>query len=147
MRLLVLISFFTSLSLAVGCGESGPGRYDVSGTITYQGEPIPAGAIQFTPDSSQGNEGAAGFATIKDGKFDTAVNGEGVVGGAYIVSVEAYDGNPQGDRLAGSPLFYGYETTLDLPEESTTIEIEVPAQEAVNSQRNQREERYGTDAA
>jgi len=115
----------------VGCGgEDGPTRYHVSGTVTYKGEPIPAGTIQFNPDASKNNRGPSGSATIKNGKFDTATGGLGTIGGPHRVTIEAYDGQPQPERglAEGHPLFFGYETQLELPQEPTSITIDVPQQ-------------------
>ena len=65
-----------SLAL-VGCGgavESGPPRFRLSGKVTFDGKPVPAGTIYFEPAT-----GPAGSAQIKDGQYDTA---NGMAGGA-----------------------------------------------------------------
>ena len=115
----------------VGCGGSdGPARYDVSGSVTYQGKSLPAGRIYFTPDASQGNHGPQGFATIEDGEYSTAVSGKGTVGGPHKVSIAGFDGVPvqeMDDMLEmGKPLFTPYETTVDLPKEASTNNFDVP---------------------
>ena len=54
------------LGLAVGCGESGPKKYDVSGTIKMDGKEVTEGEIVFqSTNPSYGPEGG----TIKDGKY------------------------------------------------------------------------------
>lgn len=123
------LSWFVLLlfSVAPGCSsEDGPARYRVSGTVTFRGEPVPVGVIQFTPDSSQGNNGPPGFADIKDGKFDTELSGQGTIGGPHLVMVDAFSGknispeaNPNGDVLVSAyrksvTLEAGAETQLDL---------------------------------
>lgn len=35
--------------LTAGCGPSGPRRYVVEGTVTYQGRPLPLGTVMFVP--------------------------------------------------------------------------------------------------
>jgi len=35
--------------LVVGCGASGPKMYPISGTVTWESEPLSAGDITFTP--------------------------------------------------------------------------------------------------
>lgn len=35
----------------VGCGPSGPLMYPVSGTVTFDGEPLPDGYISFVPEN------------------------------------------------------------------------------------------------
>ena len=118
----------------LGCAEEGPQRYDVSGTVTYKGEPIAAGTVQFVPDAAQGNRGPSGQATIVDGKFDTSTSGIGVVGGPHIVTIQAFDGKavPELDLPNGKPIFYSYEEKLDLPrEEAHQVAIDVPQQREV----------------
>ena len=136
-------SLFTSLCAAslllvggamfclVGCGgNDGPARYNVSGTVTYQGKALPAGRIYFTPDASQGNRGPQGFATIENGAYSTSDSGKGTVGGPHKVSIAGFDGvavQEMDDMLEmGKPLFAPYETTVDLPKEASTNDFDVP---------------------
>jgi hypothetical protein len=37
------------LALMAGCGPSGPRTYEVSGTVTWNGKPLPQGDIVFLP--------------------------------------------------------------------------------------------------
>src|SRR4051812_13383796 len=73
-----------------GCAASE--RNDVSGEITYDGKPVPAGRIYFTPDLDKGNDGPQGYAPIKDGKYDTRKDGQGATGGPMIVVIKGYNG-------------------------------------------------------
>ena len=120
--------------LLVGCGDGG-GRHHVSGNATFAGKPIPTGKIYFTPDASKGNSGAAGWADIQDGKFDTkAPGGQATIGGPMLVRIEGADGvRIDEERPNGNPLFPFYETQVDLPKSSSTRDFDVPA-EAVNYQ-------------
>jgi hypothetical protein len=43
--------------LALGCGGEGSKFVPVSGKVTLDGQPLPAGSISFQPDASQGNSG------------------------------------------------------------------------------------------
>ena len=107
-----------TVSLIVGCGAGdGPSRFDVSGTVTHNGQPIPRGTIQFQPDASQGNSGPAASADIVDGKYDTSSQGSGTVGGPHIVIIQGFDGKarPEDELLLGEPLFEDYKTTADMP--------------------------------
>ncbi|MCR9119920.1 MAG: hypothetical protein NXI22_23535, partial [bacterium] len=72
---------FTGVALLTGCGESGPVRYQVSGKVQFQGKPVPAGSVIFTPDTAQGNSGPQGVAEIVDGAYRTSGGGLGTVGG------------------------------------------------------------------
>lgn len=116
--------------LLVGCGQSGPLLFDVSGAVTYNGQPIPAGTVLFQPDASQGCSGPAGIAVIRNGRYDTAEkSGRGVVGGPHIVQVIGFDGKPVDDMCPdGEPLFPDYTITIELPKENTSHDISVPAE-------------------
>jgi hypothetical protein len=119
-----------------GCGGAAgaPGTYEISGDIAYEGNPIPAGSINFIPDEKKGNTGPTGIATITDGKYRTAP-GRGVQGGAYILQISANDGEPvegadAGDGAtvsAGTPLFApNSEMTVDIPKGEKIFNIKVP---------------------
>ena len=113
---------------AVGCG-GGPRVYELSGTVTYQGKPVPAGNIVFEPDTSQGNQGAPGYAKIKNGQYDTRQNGgEGTVGGPHLVRIIGLDGVARGELVNGSPLFPEFNTTADLPKANATKDFDVAIQ-------------------
>lgn len=108
-----------------GCA-AGDRVYDVSGTATFDGRPIPAGIIYFDPDPTKGGAGPQGFAVVKDGKYDTAVEGKGVRGGAYIVRITGYDGKVANEAPMGQALFAEYEFKKELPREKSELPIEVP---------------------
>lgn len=112
------------VALLVGCG--GERTYNISGMVTFQGKPVPAGQIVFEPDSSAGNKGAAAFAKIKDGHYDTSSEGRGTVGGPHLVRIHGRDGIPRGELLNGLPLFRDYQTKVELPKKSGEQNFEVP---------------------
>ncbi len=119
--------------LLTGCGSrTNDASHNISGTVTFDGKPIPRGFIRFTPDESQGNKGATGYAEIIDGKFNTKTSkkSQGVEGGAYIVRIDAYDGNPYTSKSGneyslGKPLFAQYTVKKELPSETTTLQLEI----------------------
>jgi hypothetical protein len=121
--------------LVVGCGGKG---HRVSGKVTFNGQPVPAGKIFFIPDASKGNSGPTGYADIRDGSYDTsAKGGRGTDnGGAVIVAIEGYDPNAPAtkDEQSGEEirplLFPRYETHTELPTSSTTKDFDVPASAA-----------------
>lgn len=125
-----LASLAVTLALmTAGCGESGPPSYDVSGTVTFDGQPVPAGKIMFEPDRSAGNEGPRGIAMIKDGQYQTLPD-KGAIGGPHIVRIFGFDGiRPKGWSGSdfGTPIFPRYETKVDLPREPSTHDFDVPA--------------------
>ncbi len=116
--------------LATGCGSGGPTRYEVTGTVTYQGENVPTGTITFTPASGEG--GAIGIADITNGEFETQ-SGKGVPAGKYVALVRGY-GEPgaaePGEGLEppkyGPKLFDEVSIPIDLPAENSTHTFELP---------------------
>jgi hypothetical protein len=102
--------------------------YHVSGEVNYKGTPLPAGVIFFDPDATKKNSGPQGYAMIKDGKYDTSAQGGApVVGGAYIVRIEGFDGKPGNELPLGKALFTDFQKAVDLPKENCTQNFEVPA--------------------
>lgn len=117
-----------ALLFLAGCGGDEVRRYDISGTVTFQGKPIPEGNIAFEP--VEGDIGG-GYAFIRDGKFDTSKEGRGHLGGSHRITVNGNTGEPiePGNPDAGMvQLFPTYEITEDLPESSSMKDIEVPVQ-------------------
>lgn len=77
-----------AVALCSGCGgDPGiEGLVDVSGTVTYQGNPVESATVSFSPTS--GTRAASGR-TDADGRFQlTSLNpGDGAIPGDYKVSV------------------------------------------------------------
>jgi hypothetical protein len=99
---------------AVGCGGDSK-RIDISGTVTFAGQPVPAGKIYFNPDPAKKHHGPSGYADITDGHFDTKQKGsKGPSGGPLIVRIEGFtaDANPE-------PIFIPYEEAVDIPSSGT----------------------------
>jgi hypothetical protein len=129
-----------------GCGKKGD-SYHVSGTVTFDGSPVPAGKIYFSPDNKKGNSGATGYANIVDGKYDTsAAGGKPTAGGAMIVRIEGFDPSSQagndkkdtsGEQLVKA-LFPTHQTAVELPKEKTTKDFDVPAAAARRKDRPDR---------
>ncbi|MFM8270941.1 MAG: hypothetical protein ACKODX_01190 [Gemmata sp.] len=97
--------------------------YDVSGTITYDGKAIPKGLIFFDPE--RGTPGTQGFASIEDGKYNTAVQGKGIGGGKYSVRVLAFDGKEAPEAPFGKGLFPEHQFTRELPAQKQTFDYDV----------------------
>jgi len=114
-------------TLLAGCG--GERTYNISGTVTFQGKPVPAGQIVFEPDAGAGNNGAPAFAKIKDGHYDTSSEGRGTIGGPHLVRILGLDGIPRGELLNGLRLFRDYNTKVDLPKKNGEQNFEVPAED------------------
>ncbi len=99
-----LVLPFLGLLLA-GCGTSTPPLAEVSGTVTYHGQPLPGGVVIFTPDESKGSTGPIATATIQpDGRFTLQTGPTpGAVAGWHrvsVVSVSETDPTPAGYQFA-----------------------------------------------
>lgn len=130
-RLFALLAVVSGMTFLGGCGGApeGPTRFSVSGTVTFDKQPVPKGFITFAPDDTAGNKGPGGGAEVINGKFQTAP-GKGVVGGPHIVQIIGYDGVPtkiEGEELKdGKPLFATYTTTITFPKQDTSNDFDVP---------------------
>ena len=114
----------------VGCGKSGPEKYNISGTVTYQGKPVPAGQILFQPDVSQGNKGPSCVVGIKNGHYDASGSGKGHIGGPHILVISggADQNNLPPEERGGGVAFREVKVKLDLPKSKSVQDIEVPVQ-------------------
>jgi hypothetical protein len=108
------------------CSSEPSGRFDLSGTVTFKNQPVPAGLVAINPDFSKGNDGPQGLAEIKDGRFDTRSLDKGAPSGAVILVIDGFDGVAQPESPYGKLLFSGYKLSLDLPKEATEQNIQVP---------------------
>jgi hypothetical protein len=115
------------LMAAVGACADKSGRYDLSGAVTFDGKPVPAGLVVINPDLSKQNDGPQGMAEIKAGRFDTRASAKGAPAGAVVLVIDGFDGVPLPDQPQGKPLFVGHRVALDLPKAATEQAIEVPA--------------------
>lgn len=120
---------FALLALApLGCsGWGGPDEHRVTGTVTFDGQPIPDGWVCFTPDSAKGNVGSQGRARIQNGAFDTAAaGGRNVIGGPVRVRIDCFDGRTADGLPNGNPMLATYETTAELPQAPGTHDFAIP---------------------
>lgn len=122
------------LALVFFCGMEGCNGsrdelklFQVSGTVTFNGQPVPYGSVNFVPDTAAGNSGPQGSASIRDGKFDTRIDdGRGTVGGAMIAIVSGRSNNTSDETQDQGVLFQDYELKVDLPKSNIKLDIEVP---------------------
>ncbi len=126
-----------AMVLAVaGCGvKGGPPRFDLSGTVNFNGRPVPLGYISFAPDTAKGNSGPGAAADIRGGRYSTPT-GQGTVGGPQVVTICGFDGVPYqtsdgpsgrpNGRPMGKPLFTAFVAKVDLPKQTAVHNFEVP---------------------
>lgn len=108
------------------CSGKPSGRVDVWGTVKFKDKLVPAGLIVMNPDLSKGNDGPQGMAEIRDGRFDTRKLDKGAPSGPVVFMIDGFDGAAQGDLTSGKPLFIGYKLPLDLPQQPSEQNIEIP---------------------
>tara|TARA_R110002095_G_scaffold196350_5_gene175221 strand:+ start:2104 stop:2529 length:426 start_codon:yes stop_codon:yes gene_type:complete len=119
------------ISMTIGlmaCEQAdGPSRNRITGTVQFDGKPIPYGEIKFTPDAKNGGSGPQGQAMIVDGKFDTAELKKGPTSGPHIIEISGYDGVPNEEMGKwGAPLFFPYKTELSIENENSHLDLKVP---------------------
>ena len=121
---LVAAALGLAVGAVVGCGDDGPKRHRLSGAVTFDGQPIAYGDVLFTPDGAKKNSGPQGIAQIRDGKYDTALEGgKGVGAGPMVVRVTGFD-------RQGGKLLCEVELPADLPAADAKHDIDVPKQAA-----------------
>jgi hypothetical protein len=117
-----------------GCQSADEGVH-VHGTVTFDGVPVPRGAVVIQPDRSKGNRGRQGYAEIHNGQFDTRAEfGKGAATGAVVVIVTGGDGK---GATAMAP-FGGfwlkeYVEVAELPPEGADLRIDVPKSAGISA--------------
>src|SRR5437870_1956612 len=96
---LVVLAAVVSLT---GCGGDPNARQAVSGTVTFNGQPLDQGRIHFVPvDKTKSDSGA----TVENGKYNIPRD-VGLMPGTYKVSVYSYDqkgAKVQSSEIPGEP--------------------------------------------
>ena len=107
--LLFLLVSVALLTLA-GCGGGGPAEYAVTGTVTFDGQPVEKGEIRFLP---AGTQGTAYAGAIVNGKFECKVT-EGQKRVEMSATREAATPAPDGlpDYVSYIPAEYNTQSTL-----------------------------------
>lgn len=115
------------LATCIACSK-GDGRVNMSGSVTWKGQSVPAGMILFNPDVKAGNIGPQGMAPIENGRYDTrGTGGRPVTPGAHTATIHGYDGkNIDEDHRRGKRLFMPAEVAVTAPQNSGTVDLVVP---------------------
>ena len=90
-----------SVPALVGCSSGDPyDRVPVSGSVTFQGQPVVDGQIRFGPQ--RGTKSPVVIEPIRDGRYATTTSG-GVPEGRYHVEIRAYDPNAPVPKTMSDP--------------------------------------------
>lgn len=131
-------TFAALLALAAaGCSGDDKGLVPVSGKVTFDGGPPPAGGfVSFVPERSPGQAARPARATFQqDGAYQATSfeEGDGVLPGRYTVTVECYKGaidyskpDPYGDSSYVAKDFPGKELVVEENAGALTLDIDVP---------------------
>jgi hypothetical protein len=121
-RLVPAAAVCIALAGVVGCSEEKV--YDVSGTVTFNGQPVAKGLIFFDPLDG----GPQGFANIENGRYDTATagQGKGIRGGKYSIRINGFDGKVGPEAPFGAAVFPEHTFSKELPAQTQTFDYEVP---------------------
>jgi hypothetical protein len=140
-RLQTLLIWCVSAALPctlAGCGDGGPPRYHISGVVTFDGQPVPAGAISFIPVGETDVPRGPGFCRFTEGNYESR-SGRSPGSGPYRVLIDGYDGVPFEVKLGeeieehpmGKPIFPTHIVEVDLPpEHGGSFDFEIPAAES-----------------
>jgi hypothetical protein len=115
------------LGLVIGC-SSKPKPAQLSGTVTFKGEPVPAGYIAFTPDSGNGGRGSIKVLQIKDGAYDSSKEppDQALTPGPYLLRIAGFDGKPVPLWGQGKQIFNPVDDTVVVPDGVSTKDFTVP---------------------
>jgi hypothetical protein len=108
----------------LGCSDATGGRYEVSGSVTFNGQPLDQGVVMFVGVDQDKTQASA---MVTNGKYQIP-KAQGLVPGKYRVAISAPDGKSPTDRDA-APGPTGNFTSKDRipPKYNTesTLEVEV----------------------
>lgn len=109
-----------------GCAAK-PKTAQLSGKVTFKGQPVPAGYISFTPDIGHGE---VRLINIKDGVYDSAQQTPpGIPPGHYTLQIHGFDGVRIPNYFQGKQIFNPWtDIEFIVPEGTSTKDFEVPAE-------------------
>jgi hypothetical protein len=114
------------LALAIGCSTKPP-LSQISGKVTFKGEPVPAGWITFTPDVAKGGLGQVQLFQINNGVYDSSKETPpGIAPGAYQVKIAGFDGKKMPFYVQGKQIFNPIDDEIVVPEGASTKDFIIP---------------------
>lgn len=113
------------LALIVGCSAKQTAQ--LSGQVTFKGQPVPAGWIAFTPDVAAGGRGQIRVLQVKDGAFDSAKEDPpGIEPGVYLIRIAGFDGKRIPFYGQGKQIFNPVDDKFTVPPGTTTKDFVIP---------------------
>ena len=117
------VALGAALALLAGC-SSDPPMAQLSGTVTFKGQPVPAGWISFTPEAGKGS---VRVCQIRDGVYDSSKEGEpGIFPGKNLVRIAGFDGKKVPLWGQGKQIFNPVDDEIDIPAGSSTRDFVIP---------------------
>jgi len=127
-----LTRFLFVFILAAGCSTK-PKLAQLSGKVTFKGQPVPAGFISFTPDAVNGNPGQTRLLQIKDGVYDSSKEAPpGISPGPYFLQINGFDGKKIPYYWQGKQIFNTWKDEFTVPDGASTKDFDVPASQGDN---------------
>jgi hypothetical protein len=111
-----------------GCGQAKREVANLSGKVTFKGQPLPVGFINFMPDVAGGNRGEVKGFEIKDGVYNTAEGtNPGIYPGPNKVMISGFNGKPKMPLWPkGEQIINPFTVELTVAAGTNTKDIEVP---------------------
>ncbi|MBA4189945.1 MAG: hypothetical protein C0467_18325 [Planctomycetaceae bacterium] len=105
-----------------GCGAK---PIPVSGTVTREGRPLPAGYVTFEPDAASGTTGPGATAAVDDGVFSLPAD-HTLTPGKYLVRIGPPLLGSGADKKLAATTFKPWETTVEIPAGGGSLTFDVP---------------------
>src|SRR5262245_50315718 len=122
----LLVAVCAVLIVATGCTPR-PKQARLSGKVTFKGQPVPAGWIQFTPDVSAGTLGQLTVVQVKEGMYDSAtVTEPPLKPGKYLLTIAGFDGKRIPFYGQGKQIFNKVQDSCEVTEGESTKDFVIP---------------------
>jgi hypothetical protein len=113
-----------------------PKLSQISGTVTFKGDPVPAGFLQLTPDVARDTRGEVRVLQIKDGVYDSSKEEPpGLPPGHYFLRIDGFDGKRIPFFGQGKQIFNAVTgLELEIPEGVSQKDFVIPESAGQNVQ-------------
>src|SRR6185312_987326 len=102
-RRLRILAVAVAALIPMACGATGPGMAQVSGKVTYNGNPVPKGTVSFQSTIPGGRNATGMIDPNGSYRLQTENPGDGALVGDYIVAIYAHD-EPVLDYIPKTPV-------------------------------------------